>query len=323
MTPLQLARQIHSKKEDFIAQRERVLSGKITATERKLIEIITQKFITQLTIEKGFIVANDENKRLISLLDKIYTEFLFDSGIKTLTIYVKDTMEVANFNDRYFKIWTEKKKFDKLKTRIRKTNLLSLGLDKNTNLIKGGFLDTFLKDNSPLTEVKGIIQNAIIGGSKVSDLRKSLIETIVTDEKNGLLNKHYRSFAYDTQSKFDRSYAKTWANEVGMTAFQYPKSKVRDSREFCLKRVGEVFLEEEAEEWKKTVNKRGIGTLGENKGKRVTIGAIARNANTYNPITDMGGINCRHKPLYIPNRQALRMDKTLEEVDGKLKRKEK
>ena len=66
--------------------------------------------------------------------------------------------------------------------------------------------------------------------------------------------------------------------------------QVRTSRPFCVKNNGKVFTTEEAQSWE--------NTIGDKNG-------VQWNDDPYNPLTDMGGFNCRHLPNFISNQEAI------------------
>jgi len=77
----------------------------------------------------------------------------------------------------------------------------------------------------------------------------------------------------DALMGFDGQFAKYRADELGLTSYVYYGSIIRDSRDFCVEHVGQIFTEEQARE------------LWQNdwQGKSGS-----------DPFIDRGGYNCRH-----------------------------
>jgi hypothetical protein len=72
---------------------------------------------------------------------------------------------------------------------------------------------------------------------------------------------------------FDGQFAKYRADELGLTSFIYYGSVIRDSRDFCVEHVNQVFTEEEARTLWQTDWQGKSGS---------------------DPFLDRGGYNCRH-----------------------------
>ncbi len=181
-------------------------------------------------------------------------------------------------------------------------NLLraNLGLTKENTLSKGGFLEKFVSDDILRQELKDSTYKAISSGKGFRTFKEDLQTLIVGDDNyQGGLQRHYRTYAYDSYSMVDRATSNVFANELGLEAFIYGGTIVDNTREFCEKRVGKVWLVSEAKEWKDI----------EFQGK----------PKDYDPLNDLGGYNCMHSTNYISNEEAIRRrDDLKENKEGKL-----
>lgn len=309
-------RKLNSLRTEYIEGAEKKLLRGLSMLEKELIDKIFDSLIDRFNTNRGALIYDSENFGLLPSLDKIIEEFRSSSYLGLFSSHANDYLEIANQTNSFFKIQVTKNQYDKLSKRVTKTGLKSVGLTDEGKLIKGGFLDSFYNSDQINAEIKRVIIKNINGESKLSELRKELIDNIVTTkEKNGLLRRHWRQNAFDTQQQFNRNHAKVWANEVGMTACEYSAGTVRDSRIFCVDRVGKVFLKSELSEWNSLVNKKET-----RNGKRVFTGPIMANGASYSPEVDCGGINCQHNLMYISDDLAISIDGSLSLKDGKLVR---
>lgn len=65
----------------------------------------------------------------------------------------------------------------------------------------------------------------------------------------GRLNRHASQIAYDAFAFTDRNYSHTVATSLGFEWYRYQGVLVRDSRQFCQQRVGQIFHRTEIESW--------------------------------------------------------------------------
>jgi hypothetical protein len=117
------------------------------------------------------------------------------------------------------------------------------------------------------------------------ELRKGLETLVKGDETtNGEMQRYLRTYAYDTFSHIQRSIDLNIADTYGLNSFVYFGDVIKDTREFCLQRVNQVFTREDLESW------QGENLAGKNDDVPVEI--------------SLGGYNCRHKLNWIPDEAA-------------------
>jgi len=107
------------------------------------------------------------------------------------------------------------------------------------------------------------------------DTAVSQLQTIYGRDRLGdNLNRYASQIVQDSLMGFDGQFAKFRADEIGLTSYIYFGSLVRDSRDFCVEHVNQVFTEEEI---------RDIWANETWQGKAQG-----------DPFVVRGGYNCRH-----------------------------
>lgn len=138
------------------------------------------------------------------------------------------------------------------------------GIYQAADTAKQQQLVTFIQDQKALGNMSSPdVQTA------VDELKQNYGTTVTGDN----LYAYSSQIVQDAIMGFDGQFAKYRADELGLTSFIYYGSVIRDSRDFCVEHVDQVFTEEEAralwqQDWQ--------GKSGSD------------------PFLDRGGYNCRH-----------------------------
>ena len=280
-------------RRQFIKKRRGLLNKEVDSLQEQLLSVILDQFWSKFETSNGQIISNGKNITLGTALDKIYDEFNQTKGIKVVETFAKDLLTINSLNAQYFTVFgTSESLFETVRNRVLRLTKKNLGLDSKNGLSKNGFLEKFISDEQLRAEIKNLTFQAISSGQSHQQFKRSLKDVIVgNDSYKGGLQRHYRTFAYDTYQEVDRSNQIMFANELGLKAFVYAGTVISGTRKFCKTKVGKVFTIEEAEKW---TNQRWQG----------------KNRD-YNPLTDMGGHNCLHQADFISNEEAARRRKDL------------
>lgn len=296
-------REIFEKNSDFIFGREESLKKKVSKLEGRLFELIMSEFVSKLDIESGVIKQSKRNLNLTTTIKKIFDNFNKKFNSVALIGLVDDVQESMSLTDTYFQTFTTKSNMERISKKSKGIVLSSLGVDSNGKLIKDGFIDGFINDQTVKNAVAQAAQRNIVSRTKLSDFRKDL-KTIIRgapEAEGGLLARHYRTYAYDAYAQTDRAYNDLIAVELELQGFRYAGGKIKTTRDFCCQRNNLYFTRSEAEKWK------GLNFQGKNSG--------------YVPLKDLGGYNCRHRTRWVSNTVMLRNRPDLTERDGKLIKK--
>ena len=191
-----------------------------------------------------------------------------------------------------------------------------LGLTAAGELIIGGYLFNLYHDQTVNTYITQAVYKGMISGTPIADLKTNLKSDVIgetqmlPDEnvevtakeakaktpgepkaetpkkeqvtKNGLLGKVYSPVANDVFTQVDRTASKVISNGTDLKYFIYSGTIVKNSRGFCIERCNKAYSVEETTDW---IN--------------ASPGPIAVDAETYDPVIDCGGVNCRHTCMFI------------------------
>ena len=170
---------------------------------------------------------------------------------------------------------------------------MRLGLEGG-KIVRGGFLESVLQNQSLGLELKNFMARAITSQSPMKDFTAGMSRIITgAGEKAGGYEKQFERFAYDLYNQYDAAYNLNVANEFGMNHFIYQGGLIKDSRDFCREHNDRVWTREEAELWPDwTPSKAMFITDFKQKDLDAVPSYLAYPG--YEPLIDRGGYNCRH-----------------------------
>lgn len=287
--------QISDLKQEFIRQRQAIMRKNISAAEKRLYDQVYSKVISKLETDGNMIISSGKNLNIASEIDGIYKEFNKKEYTTILKQFSADLSKIASMNGDYFMTVIEDtapKRFNTVKKEVKDFMSKRIGLNSKDEIVKGGYLDRLISDESLKNSIKDKIIKGITNKKPVTDLIKTLEKTIVGNpEVDGGLVKHFNQNMHDTYNQFDRTTSMKYAERLDLQFFIYQGGKIKTSRPFCIDRDNKCFTVQEAEKW---------GSLiGTEKGPMA-------DKNDYNPLVDCGGFNCRHSIDYISNSLAKR-----------------
>ncbi len=287
--------QLSKLRKDFIEQRQEFMKKHIAASERKLYDQVFNKVISQLETDNGNIVSSGKNLTIATDVDGIYKSFNKREYSNILKEFSKDLSKIVNLNTDYFKTIaddTTPKRFDSVNSEVKSFMSKRIGLNSKDEIVKDGYLDRLVRDESLKNKIKDSIIKGITNKTPVAQVIKKL-ETIIVGNPNvdGGLVKHFNQHMHDTYNQFDRTTSKLYAEKLDLRFFIYQGGKIKSSREFCIQRDNKCFTTQEAEKW--------ASLIGDEDGPKA-------DKNDYNPLVDCGGFNCRHSLDYISDSLAKR-----------------
>ncbi|MES2395666.1 MAG: hypothetical protein V4549_06670 [Bacteroidota bacterium] len=289
-------------KRKFIEERQRILKRNVTSLENTLYDAIFNKLIADLDVTDGKIVSNNKNIDLTSALNKIFDTFNKSEYLPLIKAFSKDFQQIQKLNETYFDILAQdKKKLDTVSKQVNSIMEKTIGITNDGKIVSKGYLDRLVTDNTLQSEIKTLTYRAVTGGLPIVDYKDSIKRLVVgSDNVDGALQKHFNTFAYDTYTQFDRTSSKLYAVKLDLKYFIYAGGEINTTRCFCDRNNGKVFSTDEAEEWIRLLNDE-CGPIWNEKVD-----------GTYDPISDMGGYNCRHTPDYISETIAKKLRPDLE-----------
>lgn len=296
------------KRKQFIADAEKKLYKITSAAERSLLDAVLNELFDTLG---GDNILDDSGKtlKLTHAIEKIFDHFNKNKNLDIIREIAANTQTLTSLNQEYFAASSKarQKKFDAVMAEVDTTMKQRIGVGKDGQLVKGGYLHRLLYDTTLQNKVLELTNSANSNKWDTKEYLGQVRKVIVGDDQTeGGVSHHYRTFAHDTYSQYDRGVANGIALGLGLRAFIYEGGLIEDSREFCKKKNGRVFTREETEQWRNDPDL--LVTKAEKNGAPLD----------YNPIEDMGRWSCRHMENWIDKDLAIKMRPDLKQYYANL-----
>lgn len=262
---------------------EAFLNKDLKMTEEELI-LLLLLLLDDFETEDGKIKKNRNNFFLVNRVDQIFRAFAVAGGLVLMNKLIgKFQKVVANNSSYYYNLLGRSDQFTRANNIITDLVNRRLGLDTDGSMKPSGYMSDLANMTTVRNETRELLYKNVLAEGKVTEVRKLLQNFIVGEgDKNGAVYNFYSKFAYDSFSQIDRMASSQFATEFGLTSFIYAGIIIKNSRAFCRKKINGIYTIPEGMKWPYE-NPAPIGI------------SVA----TYNPVIDMGGINCKHVPLFI------------------------
>ncbi len=285
-------------KKKFIDKVTKAIEDRFGKLSDELVRRLLNDFIDSLDRDGDVIRNTAANLRKIALIDKVYNDLMNNNAGQIVRDIYNSSLKLTEFNTDYFEQFsTSESKYALTVKKVRSIIDDRLGVGEKYKLKPGGYLDSLIKDRTVATQIKNLSYAEVLKGSGFKNFKTGLQNFIKGDpQRLGAFDQHYRTYAYDIYTKIDRTESTLMAKDLDLKYFIFSGGIIDTSRDFCKKRNGKVFTMQEAEQW---VNDPWIQSM-------LKRGSIT----SYDPITDMGGFNCRHLARFIskPVAEKLRPD---------------
>ena len=198
------------------------------------------KLLDGLEKDGEFILATDKNIGIATQITNLLTKTLFESDyLNGLKEFVSSFSDQAGLIDDIFAAqfeFSEKSIYKSLITQSQKSTLQ--------------FLDDDAIGQAVFEPLQKSILTNIYSGGKYSDMVISIKDFILGNESlDPKLTSYVKRYARDSMSVFDNTYTQLVAQDVGVELWEYSGGTLKDSRDFCLARVGNVYTNDEIEKW--------------------------------------------------------------------------
>lgn len=283
------------KRVEYIVSKERALGNLTKVAEGKLYDTLMDEFTRRLSGKDGKLIGAN-NVSVINAINTIVDNFMANEQMVVMNSYISGLGAINGLNADYY----NKLSGDKAKAYTKDANTYMasvIGIGSGNKLVRGGFLDSFVKDTTIKNELKQFVYGAVTGGTSFKDFTSQLRERVISSgDGSGVLQRHYKTFAYDTMSQYDRAIGLQYKEKLGLKYGLYSGGLIDDSREFCIKRNNKVFTDEEMGKWvddptlPRSVKERKSGVV-----------------SGYNAAIDLGRWNCRHTINWISKEMALHL----------------
>jgi len=278
---------IWKRKDDYIASRLDALNRGVKRSQDDLLKMLISDYIGEFSLdEAGNLKPNVRNMRQAIKLDRLFDALDEKTLRKLNTRFGEDMLRLTPISGKYYTAMGEPAEV--VKSIADKVGFIEQGIGlKDGKIIKGSYLDTITKMPEARQAMKDYVVQSVSNKKGFKEYLKGMKEIVVgTAKRDGVMERYYKQFAYDTFNQTDAAINKHYADSLDLTWFVYTGSLIDTSRAFCRKRAGKTFNTQETEKWKCDST-----LIGKPKGKRCD--------DKYNPLIERGRWNCRHTIRYI------------------------
>lgn len=263
------------------------LDEQLKQVQSDLYNYILEQYIIQFTVTGGRLDFSKANLAALNYINEIVNE------LNNLTSPVAESMgnsllQLSEFSNSYFEEMGMKVKgISKQVDALYK----AMGVNKEGVIIPDGYLDRILTNiNETLrTDIADYVTNSVAGKKTLTDFRQGFKELIEgNNETDGKLLQYYNNNVYDVWSRTARLTDSYYAQQLDLKWFVYSGGLIKTSRLFCQHKNQQIFTVEMADKlWPED-----------------PFLIDQKHPESYNPIVDMGKMNCRHIARFIPNETA-------------------
>lgn len=238
MTPDQLS----AKVDTIVTKFETAFGNQVDKTQTALFEQV-QLLLNRLDLNPdGTIIQNQANRKLLAQVDTYYNKAFNQSGYyEALGQSVNSISALTGANSAYFNTildtFTPDAQYIK--------NLQKQTVGQLQSLLANEGLEAQMKQ--PILEI--LNQNINTGASYTDLLKQIRGFTLGTAELNGKLKTYSGQIVTDSLFNFNRSLQESISQNAGLKWYYYSGGRSKDSRDFCLARVGKYYKKEEVEKW--------------------------------------------------------------------------
>ena len=287
---LEKLRRLGSKRIEIADYLLSKLDKRVKRSEPVLLSSIIKRVLDNLeTDNRGKITDSVRNLSSLDNFTKVFDEFSNKFGVKFANEVYDSLSRVSAFNKEYYnEIIDNKPRIEKIDSRVKKFVDAWLGIDKSGGVVKNGYLHKIIESDEVRLEVQNLVVNSIVSKKGWVETKKLIEHKILGDNEkgsNGMLQKYYRGFIYDTFASVDRATSDIYRSELDLVFGIYEGGVIKTTRKFCREHNGKVYHISEIEAFEP---KAAIPTDG-----------------SYEPFIMLGGYNCRHYINWITEAYAL------------------
>lgn len=277
---------------DEIDRRQRSLDRDLTRWEKRLFDLLISELFGQLRFENGRLMVSAENLALLLRIDSVFALWLreFQTGI--VRDFAASLLSVAAMTGEMYRDGNAEALVNNI-ARDNSTLRAAIGIDDAGRVVPGSILYDVSTVAQVRQDVKNVVLQAIQRGQTLREFSAALKNYVVsTPDADGRLKRYWRTYAYDLFNQATEIKNEQFRRGLDLRWFIYVGDVIKDSREFCRKKAGNLFAVVEADkEWPNDPD-----LIGKKSGI------------PYVPRIDRGRWNCRHRIRYITEETARQID---------------
>lgn len=286
-----------------VTRAERAFDRRLISFRKNLIAYVFSEISGDLIVDQGSIVNTSQNLALINKIDRVVESYVKgNAGVTFLRSIVGDIEAVASVNKKYYSAVLGKKDIENT-WRAASGYLNSyLGVTDQGMISEGSILMDSISSKQWLRRMKATVVNGVENGLTINELKSGIEKA---GERFDVQVKETLPNVFD---KAENILGKQVAKEEEMHFAYYQGGIMKRTRDFCEERNNKLFHVSEIALFGTPDDPYGGYT---NKSQ----GEFQGKTDPYDPFTDLGGYNCRHRLFYVSNELGFRLRTDLDPDD--------
>lgn len=258
--------------------------------------IKVELLLQEMETDNGHIRKNAKNLSIINKIDNELNLLAMSAGVAVVNALLKRIGEVLRMNFSYYgSMVTQNDDFRSVRESIEKEVNSRFGIKNDGALKVGGFVYGLLNDQTVKNSLKETLYTSVYANGTV---KGAIYEAkAFLNGKRGVKGAVESFYSKNTSEVFnhaDRMASRAFGNKYGLKWFIYAGTIVKNSRAFCRAKIGGVYNTEQAQDW-----------IYEHPSP------LGVSVDMYSPTIHMGGINCRHSPMFITDQMKAQYEEGL------------
>src|SRR5690625_100945 len=293
----------HKARLKAVSRAERAFDKRLISFRKDMIAYVFSEMSAGLIMEGNSIADTSQNLIRINRLDRIVESYVRGNrGMDFLRSLVGDIDKVAEVNKKYYASVLGKKDIEST-WRAASGYLKSyLGVGDRGEISEGSILMDSITSKQWMRQMKAAVVHGVENGLTLNEM-KSEVEK--AGERFDVQVKETLPNVFD---KAENILGKQVAKEEEMHFAYYQGGIMKRTRDFCEERNNKLFHVSEIALFGTPDDPYGGYT---NKSQ----GEFQGKTDPYDPFTDLGGYNCRHRLFYVSNELGFRLRPDLDPDD--------
>lgn len=278
---------LERERERQAAEAEEQMNARLRSMQQRLYAALSEVVAGLAIDEGGRLLFTMRNITAADKVEVVMSTFQRRENVPFLRWLFQRLLRLFGLNSRYMQEAGYQPQ--SVEDNVRALMMRRYGYDVKTDrIIRGGYLSTLASSDNLTLQVLRRINDALAARQSLAEFRRVFRADFFNPQGLGMVERHYRTFTNDLFAEFDRGVQAEYSEQLGLGfAIYAPNSVMSRTREFCERRVGNIYDEEEIQKW------NGQEWKGKIPGKPVQL--------------QCGGYNCRHHLHYLSEEDARRI----------------
>lgn len=276
-----------ARERERLANRlDRQLSIMVILAQKALLEAVLIEIGGNL-LGGGSLTNNAQNiQRANQIIDSVFRTWVADYGLRIARFIGGNIWNIQDLNVKYYTTFMNTTRVQAASGDVLNATLAKYGVNIDGSINPNGYLFNAVSDQSISRRLKSVVVGGVQTEAAVSKVQANM-RNLLGRVGVGLVEAKLSEAIPSGMLQVDRETNTAFATDLQLNHAIYQGGLIKTSREFCEERNNKVFTREEILRFGTSADKFGGYTnksAGEFQGK----------TKVYNPLTDIGGYNCRH-----------------------------